>query len=154
MRRCVNFVMTVLCFTFSGCGGNFGNNRSIDAEYKNDISPVEKILKIAGIKHARWRHEKTSKDSFFSAPGPSTFRVWGYVEVNDDFADKLLAKFKWVPVSEGPLLPVRVEIENADDEVWMKSKGYEKSLNPDVWPKMIFFCPETGFIYFDISYGG
>ena len=121
---------------------------------RNDVQPIEnRFPTLAPVEKTWWEGEITSKNSRISPPGPSQYRMSGYVRLTAENAAAMAQRHTWAPVPAGwspglimadPLLPGKTG--------WVTSEGLKKELSRP--PRIMgdfYFNAEHRFIYFEMS---
>lgn len=129
-------------------------SRSRQTTARTDTGPIESRWPgLAPVEKTWWEGEITSQDSVPFVPGPSMYRMRGYVWLSAGKSDALLKKHAWSPAPAGwqPACPLP-EATAGEQPQWRVSPGCTEALcKPPRLMGDFYFCPESRLIYFEIA---
>lgn len=99
---------------------------------RSDIAPIESRIKnISKIAHVKWKWERLTTDSLFSPPGPSVFRIWGYVQFEKGELSETIKNHSFSDLKQ---ISLSVDFPYCKDDekyIWETSESFTKMItNP------------------------
>jgi len=90
-KTAVFFLFILISLTFASCGNSSKITSGTDEKMISTYFP-----KMKGIEGCEWSCGPVSPETFFSI-GPTESKFYGYVDLNKQYVDKILLKYKWLP---------------------------------------------------------
>lgn len=145
--------LTIAVSLFAGCnkpGVSMGEKNSAA---RTDIEPIAKRFpKLANkIAEVKWAASSATKDTALSPPGPSTYKLAGYILLTREGAAEIQQTFKWKE-AESNLRPVFPWVENeAVGADWLKSEDFDEAVKSKLIGGHFYFNAQQKLLYFDLE---
>lgn len=132
----------------------FFNNKenNMSEEIRIDKKPItERFPNLGDFIKCYWTAGVSSKDSRLSPPGPTSYKLRGFVVLGEKEADDFKRRFTWrnVPSDWKPVLDTNLlEVSNL---TWVYSNDFNDYIKKPSFIGNFYFEQEHGVVYFDVT---
>lgn len=130
----------------TGCDKNDVNN-----DFQTNVAPIEKRLcNLPGITSAKWKYQTYGGSQGISVPGPTGYRIWGYIKLEKEELSKFVSKFDDFKKDQSLHVDFQYLNENENYD-WIRSQKFIDMTKRKLIVGSVWVCVEQGLIYFDLE---
>ena len=140
------------CLLSLGCNSTRTKSKNVSSsEYRSDVDPVVKRFpSFSPAVAVKWRAELLNKDGSRLIPGPSGYRMWGYVQYDSERLKDVMSYYEWLDAPPGfsPEFPFRGK---EDKNTWKTSIAFTSAVKSELLIGKVFVNKDSSLVYFDIK---
>lgn len=127
-------------------------NTGENGGYRTDKQPIiDRFPLLGNFEKCYWKAEIITKNSRFSSPSPTSYRIKGFVILNAKDHETFKQKFVWESMEKGWKPSLDTDILKINSLVWSYSSDFNQFIKEPSFYGSFYIELDQGVIYFDVE---